>query len=48
MAVLRRVRGAGTGVSTRIGISRAVHRPLRFFAKGSRYLSGPASLNRGV
>ena len=34
-------------VSTRIGITRDAHRPLRFFAKGSRYVSGPASLNRG-
>jgi DNA-3-methyladenine glycosylase len=36
------------GVSTRIGITRDPHRPLRFFVKGSRYVSGPASLNRGI
>ena len=36
----------GCGVSTRIGISRDAHRPLRFFVKGSRYVSGPVSLNR--
>ncbi len=33
------------GVSTRIGISRDAPRPLRFFLKGSPYVSGPASLN---
>jgi DNA-3-methyladenine glycosylase len=38
----------GCGVSTRIGISRDAHRPLRFFVKGSRYVSGPVSLNRGI
>ncbi len=34
------------GVSVRIGISRDAHRPLRFFMKGSPYVSGPAALNR--
>ncbi len=38
----------GFGVSTRIGISRDTHRPLRFFVKGSCYVSGPAALNRGL
>ncbi len=33
------------GVSTRIGLTRDPHRPLRFFLKGSPYVSGPASLN---
>jgi DNA-3-methyladenine glycosylase len=35
-------------VSTRIGISKDAHRLLRFFVKGSRYVSGPAALNRGT
>ena len=36
------------GVSVRIGISRDTHRPLRFFLKGSHYVSGRAALNRGA
>jgi DNA-3-methyladenine glycosylase len=35
------------GVSVRIGITRDAGRPLRFFVKGSPFVSGPASLNRG-
>ncbi|MBN8872494.1 MAG: DNA-3-methyladenine glycosylase [Rhodospirillales bacterium] len=35
------------GISTRIGITKDAHRPLRFFQRGSRFVSGPAALNRG-
>lgn len=35
-----------TGSSTRIGITRDAHRVLRFFARGSRFVSGPGRLNR--
>jgi DNA-3-methyladenine glycosylase len=37
---------AKIGVSTRIGLTKDAHRPLRFFLKGSPYVSGPAALNR--
>ncbi|HET6182989.1 MAG TPA: DNA-3-methyladenine glycosylase [Acetobacteraceae bacterium] len=37
---------ASTGVSTRIGITKEAHRPLRFFVAGSRFVSGPGWLNR--
>ncbi len=37
---------AKIGVSTRIGLTKDAHRPLRFFLKGSLYVSGPAVLNR--
>src|SRR4051812_6983695 len=35
---------AKIGVSTRIGLTKDAHRPLRFFLKGSRYVSGPMAL----
>ena len=37
---------ASPGASVRIGITRDAHRPLRFFVKGSAYVSGPAALHR--
>jgi DNA-3-methyladenine glycosylase len=37
---------AKIGVSTRIGLTKDAHRPLRFFLKGSLYVSGPTALNR--
>lgn len=36
-----------TGASTRIGITKEAERVLRFFARGSRFVSGPAWLNGG-
>ncbi|MFZ1110422.1 MAG: DNA-3-methyladenine glycosylase [Rhodomicrobium sp.] len=35
----------GIGVSVRIGITRDADRPLRFYLKESRYVSGPGALN---
>jgi DNA-3-methyladenine glycosylase len=32
------------GVTKRIGLSREMHQPLRFYAEGSRYVSGPRKL----
>jgi DNA-3-methyladenine glycosylase len=32
------------GVTTRIGLSREMHRPLRFFEPGSTFVSGPRKL----
>jgi DNA-3-methyladenine glycosylase len=37
---------AKIGISTRIGLTKDAHRPLRFFLKGSVFVSGLASLNR--
>jgi DNA-3-methyladenine glycosylase len=37
---------AKIGVSTRIGLTKDADRKLRFFLKGSPYVSGPAALNR--
>lgn len=40
-------RDAGeTGESIRIGITKNADRPLRFYARGSAFVSGPRSLNR--
>jgi len=33
------------GRSVRIGLSKEAHRPLRFFARGNAFVSGPKSLN---
>jgi DNA-3-methyladenine glycosylase len=38
----------GIGVSVRIGITKDAMRPLRFFLKGSKFVSGPASFNAAL
>ncbi len=38
----------GIGVSVRIGITKDAMRPLRFFLIGSKFVSGPASLNAAL
>jgi DNA-3-methyladenine glycosylase len=40
------IRAPEIGVSTRIGLTKDAHRPLRFYLKNSRFVSGPGSLNR--
>ena len=43
----RSARPAGEiGVSVRIGITKEAARPLRFFERGSKFVSGPGRLNR--
>jgi DNA-3-methyladenine glycosylase len=37
--------GPEIATSARIGLSREVERPLRFYARGNRYVSGPKRLN---
>ena len=39
-------RAPAIGVSTRIGLTKDAHRPLRFYLRNSRFLSGPMALNR--
>jgi DNA-3-methyladenine glycosylase len=38
---------AEIGTSVRIGITKEAHRELRFFERGSRFVSGPKKLNLG-
>jgi DNA-3-methyladenine glycosylase len=46
LAALESTSPAKIGISTRIGLTKDAHRALRFFLKGSAYVSGPSALNR--
>ena len=45
LGTIRKPKGSSIGVSVRIGITRDVHRRLRFYERGSRFVSGPRALS---